>query len=149
VTGDTHECNKLFCANCKQNTDVGHLCYMRPLKDVLPSASEKVLYVSYEFETTQNTKYSDKATIHVPDLVCLQHFCSQCEDAEDWGDYVRCGKHSFWNDPVGDMLLYLREPIPWANKSVAIAHDTKAFDLHFILNKSIMLKWKPELIMNG
>ena len=60
------------------------MCYMRPLKDVMPDASDKVLYVFYDFETKQNTKYSDKATLHVPDLVCVQQFCSQCEDAEDW-----------------------------------------------------------------
>ena len=40
VTDDSHECNKLFCANCKQNRDVGHLCYMKSLKDVLPSAND-------------------------------------------------------------------------------------------------------------
>jgi len=105
VTDNRHECNKLFCANCQQNR--GHLCYMRPLKDALPDASDKVPYVFYDYETTQNTKYSDKATLHVPDLVCVQHFCSQSEDAEDCEEYVRCGqrKHSFWDDPVGDMLI--------------------------------------------
>jgi len=50
---------------------------------------------------------------------------------------------------VGELLLYLRQPRPWANKIVAIAHNAKAFDLHFILNRAIMLKWKPELIMSG
>jgi len=83
VTDARHECNKVFCANCKQNRDADHLCYMKPLNDVLPDASDKVLHVFYDFETTQNTKYSDKATLYVPDLVCVQQFCSQCEDAED------------------------------------------------------------------
>ena len=129
--------------------DVGHLCYMRPLKDVLPSVGDKVLYVFCDLETTQNTRYSDKSTLHVPDLVCVQQFCSQCEDAEDGGDCVRCGqrKHSFWDDPVGDLLSYLFEPRPWVNKIVAIALNAKAFDLHFILNKAIMLKWQSKLIM--
>ena len=49
----------------------------------------------------------------------------------------------------GELLLYLRQPRPWANKIVAIVHNAKAFDLHFILNRAIMLKWQPELIMNG
>ena len=64
---------------------------------------------------------------------------------------MRCGqrKHSFLDDPVGELLLYLRQPRPWANKIVAIAHNAKAFDLYFILNGAIMLKWKPELIMSG
>jgi len=123
---------------------------MIPLKDVLPDASDKVLYLFYDFETTQNTKYSDKATLQVPDLVCVQHFCSQCEDAEDCAECVRCGqrKHSFWDYPVGELLLYVRQPRPLSNKIVAIVHNATAFDLHFILNRVIMLKWKPELIMS-
>jgi len=74
VTDARHECNKVFCANCKQNRNAGHLSYMKPLKDVLPDASDEVLYVFYEFKTTQNTKYSDKASLHVPDLVCVCSF---------------------------------------------------------------------------
>jgi len=139
VTHDSHEFNKLFCDTCKQNRYVGYLCYMPPLKDVLPSAGDKVLYVFYDFETIQTTRYSDKAALHIPALVCLQQFCSQCEYAENC---VRCGKrkHLFWTDPEGDMLSYLCEPHPWANKIVAIAHNAKAFDLHFIPNTAILLK---------
>ena len=55
----------------------------------------------------------------------------------------------FSNDPVGDLLTYLCKPRPWSRKIVAIAHNAKAFDLHFILNRAIKLKWKPELITNG
>ena len=51
--GDVHEFNKRYGANCKQNRDVGHLCNMRPLKDVLSDACDKVLYVFYDFQTTQ------------------------------------------------------------------------------------------------
>jgi len=32
---------------------------------------------------------------------------------------------------------------------VAIAHKAKAFDLQFILNRAIQMKWKPEIILNG
>jgi len=55
----------------------------------------------------------------------------------------------FWNDPLGDLLTYLCEPRPWANKIVLILHNAKAFDLHFNLNGAILLEWKPELITNG
>ena len=69
---------------------------------------------------------------------------------EDARDYVRCGKrkHTLWADPIGNMLSYLCEPRPWANKIVAIPHNAKAYDLHFSLNRAILLKWKPELITN-
>ena len=61
MTHHNHECNKRFCDNCKQKTEMGHLCYMRPLKGALPPAVDKVLYVFYDFETTQNTRYTDAA----------------------------------------------------------------------------------------
>jgi len=66
-------------------------------------------------------------------------------------DCARCGKreHSFFEDPVGDLLSYLIEPRPWCKRIVAIAHNAKAFDAQFILNRAIFRKWTPELILNG
>ena len=62
----------------------------------------------------------------------------------------QCGrrKHAFCDDPVGDLLTYLCKFRPWCIKIVAIAHNSKAFDLHFILNRAIFLKWKPKLTVN-
>ena len=73
---------------------------------------------------------------HVPNLVCVQQICANCEETEDCSiDCERCGRrrHKFWNDPVRDLLTYLCELRPWASKIVAIAHNAKAFDLNFIL----------------
>jgi len=58
-------------------------------------------------------------------------------------------QHSFFEDPVGDLLTYLYEQRPWCKKVVAIAHNAKAFDAQFILDRAIFLKWTPELILNG
>ena len=104
------------------------------------------------FETTQDTKHSDRTTEHVPNLVCLQQFCSKCENiSEIEQDCIQCGKriHSFWDGPVGDMLSYLCESRPWAEKVFVIAQTAKVFDLHFIQNRAILLKCQVELIMNG
>jgi len=93
-----------------------------------------------------------QATIHVPNLVCVQQFCSKCEHMEDIEQHsLQCGKrkHSCWDDPVGDLLSYLCEPRPWVSKIIAIAQNAKAFELHLILNRAIFLKWQPELFMNG
>jgi hypothetical protein len=68
---------------CKEHKKIGHLCYMKKLK--LPK-SDNVLFVIYDFETTPNTKFSESAT-HVPNLVCLQQFCSQFENESD----IKCG----------------------------------------------------------
>jgi hypothetical protein len=39
-----HECGKRYCANCKQNMEIGHVCYMQPLKNDVP-LGDGVLYV--------------------------------------------------------------------------------------------------------
>ena len=92
--------------------EIGHLCYMATLKNVLPRR-DNVLFVFYDFETTQDTKVTESATLHVPNLVCLEQFCTQCEMLPHIDeDCERCGrrKHSFWDDPIGDLLSYLCEP---------------------------------------
>ena len=75
ITRNTLEWNKRFCAICKENNEVGHFCCMRTLVNV-PASSERVFYVFYDFETTHDTKRSDRINEHVPYLVCLQEFCS-------------------------------------------------------------------------
>jgi len=108
--------------------------------------------VFYDYGTTQDTKFSENATQHIPILVCIQQYCSVCEMQEDIEtDCDRCGRrrHSFYDNPVGDLLSYLCEPRPWCNKVVAIAHNAKAFDSQFILKRVILLKWNPQLILTG
>ena len=51
--------------------------------------------------------------------------------------------------PCRDLLTYLCKVRLWCNKIVAIPHNAKAFDLHFILDRAIFLKWKPTLILKG
>jgi hypothetical protein len=124
---------------------------MKPLKNVVPR-SDDVFFVVYDFETTQDTKFVSVATLHAPNLVCLQQFCTQCEQQPDIDvDCLRCGKrrHSFFEYPVGDLLTYLCKPRRWCNKIIAIAHNAKSFDSQFILHRTVVLKWKPELILNG
>ena len=79
MEGQNHECYKRFCSNCLKNKEFGHKCYMSPLSD-RASRSDRVLFVFYDFETTQNTKCTDTSFEHVPNLVCVQHFCAVCED---------------------------------------------------------------------
>jgi hypothetical protein len=124
---------------------------MQPLMKEL-IRSNNVLFVFYDFETTKDMKFSENATEHIPNLVCLQQFCSVCEMQNDTVvDCERCGRrrHSFFDDPVKDLLSYLCDPRHWCNKVVAIAHNANAFDSPFILKRAILLKWNPELILSG
>jgi hypothetical protein len=117
-----------------------------------PDSSERVLYVFYDIETPQYTKLSDKPNEHVPILVCLQQLCSKCDNISDIEqDCIQCGKriHSFLDDPVGDMLSYLCESRTRVENIVANAHNAKAFVLHVMINRAILLKCQVKLIMNG
>ena len=78
ITMKRHECNKRWCGNCEENREWTFV-FVRTLRNTLP-ASDTVLFVFYDFETTQDNEYSDSATVHVPNLVCLQQFCSKCEN---------------------------------------------------------------------
>jgi hypothetical protein len=65
-------------------------------------------FLFYDFETTQDTKFSENATEHIPILVCAQQFCKTCEMQDDnETDCERCGRirHSFYEDPIGDLFL--------------------------------------------
>ena len=67
-------------------------------------------------------------------------------------DCQRCGKRkrSFWTDPLGDLISFTFKSRPWADRVVAIAHNAKAFDLLFVLNRLVRMKLLPEhLILNG
>jgi hypothetical protein len=67
-------------------------------------------------------------------------------------DCGRCGKrkHSFWTDPVGDLISNIFKFGSWADRVVCVAHNSKAYDLHFVLNRLVQMKMMPDLlIMNG
>jgi hypothetical protein len=106
---------------------------MQPLKHVPPS-DNRVMLVFYDFETTQDTQYSNTAGLHVHNFVCIQQFCSRCESSENVDEVCTlCGKlkHSFWENPVGDLLSYLCQDRSWCKQIIVIAHNAKAFNLLF------------------
>ena len=129
LTDKKQESYNHFCTNCMQNGKICHLCCMRTLSNELPR-SDNVLFVFYDFESTQDTRFTDSATQHVPNLVYLQQFCSLCETREDIDeDCERCDKrkHSFFEEYVGDLLTHLCETQAWCERVVAIAHNVSGF----------------------
>jgi hypothetical protein len=105
--------------------------------------------VLYDFETTQDTKFSENATDHIDFSVFsgLVQFV-KCKMILDCGC---CGRRhrSFYDDTVGDLLSYFCKPRPWCNKVAAIPHNAKAFDSQFILKRAILLKWNRQLNLSG
>jgi len=74
---------------------------MATLKNELPR-SGNARFVFYDFETIQDTKVAELASLHVPNLVSLKSFvhnvicCPTEEDCERFGKR----KHSSWDDPI-------------------------------------------------
>jgi len=82
----------------------------------------------------------------------VQQFCTVREDEADVKvDYQMCGKRKqFLARPDGDLMSYVFKSRPWADRIVAIAHNTKAFDILIILNRPVQMKLLPELlVMDG
>jgi len=44
LSGMNYDCSMRYCHTCKQNRATGHLCFMKPLKDVLRANADNVLY---------------------------------------------------------------------------------------------------------
>jgi hypothetical protein len=63
ITDKRNECFKPFCTICQQNREIGHFYFMQLLKNKLPRSD--VLFVFYDFETTEDTKFSENATEHI------------------------------------------------------------------------------------
>ena len=61
ATRGNNECNMHYCKIFNQNRNIGYLCFMIPLKGVLSDKANNVLYVFYDFETTQNKRHSETA----------------------------------------------------------------------------------------
>jgi hypothetical protein len=118
LTSDSkHECFKK-CTFCNKKQPSGHLCYVAPLK---PSKLlNKYMYVFFDTECTQDLEKRDGSFEHVPKLICAQQMCCKCEAVEDVNvDWKECGKrvHSFWQNPVGKFIDYLRLSSPFVDKS--------------------------------
>jgi len=72
--------------------------------------------------------HTDTSFEHVPNLVCVQQLSALFEDDADMDvECQKCGKrkHSFWTDPVGDLISFTFKYRPWADRIVAIAHNAK------------------------
>ena len=82
VTGySKHECNKTFCTNCNKKQPSGHFCYVAPL--TASKISDKYMYVFFDTEYTQDLARDDGSFGHIPNLICAQQMCSECQTVDD------------------------------------------------------------------
>jgi primosomal protein N' len=66
-----HECHKRFCSHRLKNRDAGTKLYMAHLADMVPRF-DRLMFIFYDFETTQDTKCTDTSFEYVRNLVCVE-----------------------------------------------------------------------------
>jgi hypothetical protein len=142
VTSDSkHECFKNFVLIVIKNNL--HVIYATRLHN--PSkVSNKNLYIFFDMECTQDPEKFDASFENVPNLVCVQQMCSKCEAVDDVNvDCEQCGKrvHTFWHDPVGKFIDYLRLSRLFADTIFVISHNSRAYDAQFLLRRFLELMW--------
>ena len=151
VTGDSkHEYVKKFCNICNKKLPYGHFCYVTPVRP--RKLSEMFLYLFFDTECTQELEKRDGSFEFVSNLICAQEMCSKCEPVDDLSvDCERCGKriHTFWQDPVGKFIDYLRQSRPFADKVYVISYNSRGYDAQYLLRSFLDLRWAPQFIMDG
>ena len=105
----------------------------------------------FDMECTQDLERCDGSFEYIPNLICAQQMCSNCEAVDDLSfDCEQCGKstHMFWQDPVGRFIDYPRLSRPFADKIYVISHKSRGYDAQFLLSRFLELRWVPKLIMD-
>ena len=122
------------CVRCgafitQNSMNVKNGCFMRPLYNETASG-ESVLYLFYDFETTQDTYLHDKASVYVLN----SNVCGRSVPiARIYRILMRtvfsaAKANTFWDDPVRDMLSYVCESRTCVGRIIVIAHNAKNFE---------------------
>lgn len=155
----THECGKTQCNICKQPVHNNHLCH---IQKVLPPKPDKGVLIVFDFESTQDDLYNDRAYRHKVhytcsilylfvqvNLCCAYVSCNLCFDT-DSEQCTRCGQRQwsfFGADAVGQFCTWLfTEPHKGA---IAMAHNLRGYDGQFILDYIHSQAIRPTLITRG
>lgn len=152
-----HTCGEFFCKVCKDHFSSPHLCFMKKDKKTNPPSAEKIMFVYWDTETSQDTLINEQnvqnGTRHIVNLLVSQSQCNNCSDVTDVNHVCQlCGDRQqiFVNDPIKSFLDFLALPRKAFKKIICIAHNSRAFDTQFILNYVMKaMSVKPVVIMRG
>lgn len=132
-----HQCGLSFCYTCRKDVPTRHECFLAPAEKKVKR--EETLYIFYDIESTQESPLvdSDESFEHYPNLLVSQQVCAKCDNIEsNEYDCFYCGNRQKIFESkscVGDFLTYMVNINQKFKKIIAIAHNSKAYDSHFIL----------------
>ena len=169
--GKSHYCGKKYCKNCEKVVPISnHECYMSPLvksklqdQDNMPK-----IFIFYDFESFQ-ISCENGTYLHKPNLCICKIVCTLCWNSEkkdrilQYCDFCTANDQCFYGfnavenfvtfifKTYGGLMdekrknLKLKKPI----QINLVAHNSKAYDLQFILKYCIENRIIPKVIKNG
>jgi len=150
-----HICQEIFCNNCRSHVPKGHKCYIRKIKNSLPSTDDKLL-VYFDIESTINTRISNNnsdGTLHICNLIIAHSHCGKCIKDECIDDFCwNCGirKHVFQDNPVKEFMEFLCLPRKYITQVYIYSHNFRGYDHVPIIRYMVEeMKASPKLIMRG
>jgi DNA polymerase type B, organellar and viral len=153
-----HKCGLRYCNKCRTHRPSPHLC-MIAKKEPKKTKNDNVLYVYYDFESRMDEQVegAPEKYKHIPNLCVVFQKCNFCPNLVNPEDIdmpcVYCGtrKHIFERDnTLDDFIDYLLNLDRKHKDVIVIAHNTRAYDGHFVL-QAILEKRndEPKIIVNG
>ncbi|KAK5650288.1 hypothetical protein RI129_001317 [Pyrocoelia pectoralis] len=152
-----HRCGYSYCAACRSQKPIGHLCYMAVNKVPRDTDGGKSsMFIFYDLECMQekmcegtNDRFLHESNLCVAVNVCP--VCIKCTDELN-EPCPTCGErvHIFREDPVESFLSYVAEKAR-KFKVTCIAHNMKGYDGCFVLRCMLAnsARWRPKIISNG
>ena len=126
VRGRYHRCEGRFCINCKRMVDTDHQCFIKTEKereDEKRFKDEATIkgYIFFDYECMVGE-------FHEPNLIIAEQICMDCINGNGSNCLGTCGVRSFKKNNEFCRWLIDQE------NHIAMAHNMKAYDGHFIMN---------------
>ena len=139
IKGRKHKCNTRYCATCQQRVEDNHQCFMQP-KEV--KDTQKSLFVVYDFESMLMEDNSHRVNLCVAHVVCGLCMTKPIDES------CTCNRRReiFRGDTTVDLF------VSWLltlKKVIALAHNSRGYDAHFILDCLHRRAIKPQIIQTG
>ncbi|KAJ8020849.1 putative DNA polymerase [Holothuria leucospilota] len=168
---DQHKCGYAYCGSCKTRQPIDHLCYMQPLRkesqerdedkdegddgtefEIKPTKRRKEqVYIFFDFECRQDEKGENGEFLHVVNYCVAQRVCGICMHKENVeSSCENCKSHEKYfkgDNALDEFCKWLLSRENW--NAIAVAHNMKGYDGHFILKYLHRVGICPKVIMNG
>lgn len=149
---DQHECGKAYCHTCQRKQPISHQCYMQVLEECKDEFEvRKQIYIFFDIECRQDHEVKDGTYLHIPNYCIAQRVCGLCikdNNFEAGCENCKKGEFPFRGDStVKEFCQWLLSDENWG--AIAIAHNMKGYDGHFIIRYLENTVGSPRVIKKG